>query len=297
MVAPCARARRVVYSAFVRFRVSLVAVSSLAACALFPDVGGLDTGDASPNDASHDAMIDGADGAITSEASGDFCTAQSAYRLCSDFDQSGGVTQGFDIGLVAVPNGQGGTFTLDTNDFVSSPNGALGVANPFGAGQVSGTRIIGTLWPLGATPASLDCQAQWKPLALSTTANDYAHVVAVSFYSDAQENDQFASLNLNMQGDGTLVLLEYGPKTAQFNVPITVTTSSGWLPVYLSVTFGSTLTYSIEVNGASTGSHPFVNTMPSTSHAEFEVGPAYFGGSTTTQSPGWTFAYDNVVCR
>lgn len=274
---------------------------ALGACGLFPSVGDLDAPGA---DASVDAITDVAVDAIkTSDAnvetgSGDWCASQAAgFVLCSDFDQSGGVTQGFDIGLEEVQNGTGGSFALDPTSFVSAPNGALGIANPFGAGQVSGTRIIGTMWPLGPTPKTLDCQFQWKPVALSTTANDYAHVFSIAFYSDAQQNDQLDSINLNMQGDGSLVLLEYGSQNATHTVPIAITTSSGWIAVDVSLTFGASSSYHLTVGAAVAPGSAFVNAIPSTSHTTLEVGPAYFGGATTSSSPGWTFDYDNVLCR
>ena len=280
-----------------RLRALFLCASCALGCGLFPDLGALDGADAANAPDVLDAHANDVD-APDADASGDWCASQqTGFRLCSDFDQTGGVTQGFDIGLAEVPNGTGGSFTLDPSSFVSSPNGALGIANPFGAGQVSGTRIIATMWPLGPTPASLDCQVQWKPIALSTTANDYAHVISIGFYSDAQENDPIDSINFNMQGDGSLVLLEYGTQTASHTIPITITTTSGWVPISISLTFGASVTYAVTVGGASAPGNAFVNTIPTTSHAELEVGPAYFGGSTTKNSPGWTFDYDNVVCR
>lgn len=239
-------------------------------------------------------------GGSDTNSTGDWCAAQDAgYRLCDDFDGPGGVTQGFDIGLVPVPGSVGGSFTLDSTSFVSSPHSALGTANPFGPGQVSGDRIVGTLWSLGPTPSKLNCSLMWRPVALSTTPNDFAHVLAVNLCSDAGCNSSVAGFSINMQADGTLILFEYYNNQPSLNAtfPIGLTVKRGkWYPVSFSLaSSGSSSTFRVKMGGVGPGG-PTAAPLPATSSATFEFGPSYFAGTTTAPSPGWTFGYDNIVC-
>jgi hypothetical protein len=233
-------------------------------------------------------------------ATGDWCALQpTGYRLCSDFDlPAQSVTDGFDHGL--VPNGVGGSFSLDTNIFLSSPRSALGKANPFPAMGTSGILLIGTLWALGPTPSTLSCTIAWNPRNLSTTTNDYAHVIEFGQYSDAQETMEPFTLSINMNGDGTLILLEYYrydlSKNATHAIPYSVATG-GWIPVRMALAVGiSATTYTVSVGGVQADGSTLSVPLPAMSHGTFEVGPAFFGGNTTAASPGWTFDYDNVVC-
>jgi hypothetical protein len=283
--------------------------AALAACTLTTDLGGLSGAGAHDAGALPDARS-GEDGAPSSDSApvdassgettptADWCAAQDAgYRLCSDFDRPGdGVTQGFDLGLIQVPNSAGGSFQIDPSAFVSPPNGVLGRANPFPAGGVSGTRLVGTLWALGPTPQAVLCTVAWNPQALSTTANDYAHVIEIVLYSSALEDTFVATFSVNMQGDGSLILLEYYPlqpsKNATHTIPVSVVPHA-WIPVRLSIGNGNT--FDIAVGDGHT-SGALAVPLPSTSHGTLEVGPAYFAGSTTASSPGWLFGFDNAIC-
>lgn len=251
----------------------------------------------------HDAgQSDGAsaDASVDSRPPSNWCAARDAgYRLCSDFDQSDAVTQGFDLGAETVPGSVGGSFALDSTDFVSPSNSALGKANPFAPGQTTGIRLIGTLWPLGPIPAAVDCTLMWKPVGLSTTAQDYAHVVQIVFYTDAQQKSEVASLSINMQGDGAIILLEdYGvqsPDNAVHPIGSNITPNT-WYPVSLSfASSASGASYQVKV-GDKRSAGTLARVLPSNSYGTLEVGPAYFAGATTSPSPGWSFAYDNVVC-
>jgi hypothetical protein len=230
-----------------------------------------------------------------------WCAGQDAsYRLCSDFDLPGeAVTQGFDLGL--VPNGTaGGSFQLDPSSFVSSPHSALGVAAAFPAGGTSGDRLEGTLWQLGPTPPTFRCALQWNPRRLSTVGDDYAHIVALAVYTDAQETDQPLSLNVQIRADGSVVFLEsYGSQlTMAYTVaiPIQVTIGS-WYAVQMSfTTTGSATTYTVSVGGIQAPVGTLGVPLPGMSHVNLDLGPAYYAGVTTASSPGWTFGYDNVIC-
>ena len=248
----------------------------------------------------NDANVADGDVPDSAAASGFCATQRPGHRLCSDFDLPGeSVTQGFDLGLVQI-GGVGGTFTLDPTPHVSPPNAALGTATAFPAGGTSGALLVGTLWPLGPTPATVDCSLQWNPQLLSTVVNDYEHVVALVLYADAQTTAPSFSLNVNLQGDGQLLLLEYYPSQPSTNtnhiIPLQVATG-GWLPVHMALSAsGGSVTYDVSVGGVQAPGGSLALPFPATSHATLQVGPAFFDGTTATQSPGWQSAYDNVVC-
>jgi hypothetical protein len=275
-------------------RLAFLSVSLVGGC-LFPDVGNLD-GTGTDAEASLPDVI-GADapadigGPEVEAGTMDWCASQDAgYLLCSDFDQAGGVTQGFDIGLTT--NGVGGSFNLDTATFVSSPRSALGIASPFSAGETTGDIIVADLWPLGTTPASLSCAFQWDPVALSTTPNDYGHVIEIALWSDAAATTSIVTYNLNMEASGELIMLEYGTSLNQSHNVTSSIVSGSWTNVSLALTSS---TYAVTVGNTMVNGNlgaPF----PSTAHITVEIGPAYFAGDTTAPSPGWTFGYDNVIC-
>jgi hypothetical protein len=181
--------------------------------------------------------------------------------------------------------------------YVSPAESALGIANPFSAGQTSGDRLQKSLWPLGSTPKAISCALQWDPVALSTTTNDYAHILEIALWSDTAATQSIVTYSVNMQGNGQLVMLEYYASQPLANATHNVTSSvvvNKWTPVMLSVS-ASTQMYSVTV-GTLSASGVLSKPLPTTSHATLEIGPAYFGGNTTASSPGWTFGYDNVIC-
>ncbi len=280
----------------------MLSVLVFSACGLFPDLSGLaekDAGvlDAPVTDASGDVATTDAppDVITTPDGAATWCATQDAgYRLCADYDESNNVTQSFDSeGQVGV----GGTLSISTSTFVSASQSAFGIANPFGPGQTSGDREIKALWALGATPGSISCTLQWDPVALSTTQNDYAHVISIGLYADSAGTQALVSYNVNMLATGQLVLLEYYPNQGSANATHVISSSiavNTWRAVTL--TFSATAqTYSASY-GTSGTSGVLAKPVPSTSFASAEIGPAYFGGSTTTASPGWAFGYDNVIC-
>jgi hypothetical protein len=261
--------------------------------------------DARPDGAADAGADAGADTGMKTDAgrdgSVDWCASQDAgYRVCSDFDlPAGSVTQGFDIGLVTVPGGSGGNFTLDTSVFVSPPHGALGVALGYPAHGTGGINITATLWSEGTTPRSVQCSAAWNPHLLSTITNDYAHVIDMVVFSDKTESKQLVYLGINMNGDGTIVVLEYYPQnpliSVSHDIPFTVTTDK-WLPVVLSFSPGVGVTQYHGSVGGTPISGSLVMPLPATSYAIFEIGPTYYGGTNVDASVGWKFDYDNVVC-
>jgi hypothetical protein len=279
----------------------VLATGFVTACGLFPDLSGLEgngsdgsTADTGSLDVQNvDVAQDVAAPDVTVDA-GDWCASQEAgYRLCADFDDSLTAAQGFDL---EAKQGVGGQFSLNTATFVSAPESALGVANPFDAGQTSGDRLEKSLWLLGPTPSTFECTLQWNPAALSTTPNDYAHVLELALWSDAAGTQSIVTYSLNMQVNGQLVMLEYYASMTSASATHLVTTSVApkWTNVVISIS-ATAQTYSVTVgnmNAAGNLSKP----IPSTSHGVVEIGPAYFGGDTDASSPGWTFGYDNVLC-
>jgi hypothetical protein len=275
-------------------RAMWLALAVAPAC-LFPDVGNLG-GEA-------DAGVDAEAGAMdarqqdtspmpdASVDAGPWCAAHDAgYLFCADFDESNMAVQAFDLeGQV----GQGGMFSVTTSTFVSAPQSALGVANPFDAGQTSGDRLIKSLWSLGTTPASITCSTQWDPVALSTTPNDYAHVIAFELYSDAMGTQQIAYFGLNMLPSGALELLEIHGNTATPHAVVSSVATGSWVPVTMTLSPGQQ--YSVTV-GTQNATGTLASPVPSPSHGTLEVGPAYFAANTPSSSPGWTFGYDNVIC-
>jgi hypothetical protein len=270
----------------------------LPAC-LFPDLSSISgASDGAPFDAANDSTPSDAanDTAVSDGSTGDgagWCASQDAgYRFCTDFDESMSAVQGFDLETTV---GQGGQFNVTTTQLVSPPHGALGVASPFSPGQTSGDRLIKSLWALGTTPATFTCTFQWNPVALSTTANDYAHVAAFELYSDEAATQQIANYSINLNGNGLLELLEISNNNAVSH-PITTggVATGSWLSVTLSILPGQNYSVTVGTKGA-TGilSYP----VATTSHGTVEIGPAYFAGTTTSPSPGWTFGYDNVICQ
>jgi len=261
---------------------------------------GTDAGGDTGTDAGADVRVDtGLKSDAGTDAGVDWCASQDAgYRVCSDFDlTTGSVTQGFDIGLVPVAGGAGGNFTLDTSVFVSPPNAALGVANPYPKDGTSGINLDATLWPTGSTPTTVHCSAVWNPRKLSTITNDYAHVIDMVLFDDKTESKQIVYLGINMNGDGTIEVLEYYPTGGAGNhvIPYTVPTDE-WLPIDLSFTTSSGVTsFRASVDGTAV-SGPLLLPFPATSYAILEIGPAYYAGSNVAPSPGWTFDYDNVIC-
>jgi hypothetical protein len=266
----------------------------LPAC-LFPDLSNLGGGDAAPLDAESNDAAPVPDGGDAGDGGGGdaqgWCASQDAgYVFCTDFDESTTASKGFDL---ETQVGQGGQFSVTTASFVSSPQSGLGIANPFAAGQTSGDRLIKSLWALGSTPATVTCTFEWDPVALSTAANDYAHVGAFELYSDTSATQQIANYSINLNGSGLLELLEISNNNAVSH-PITTGVSTGsWLAVTLSLLPGQNYSVTVGTHSA-TGilSYP----VATTSHGTLEIGPAYFAGTTTGASPGWTFGYDNVVC-
>jgi hypothetical protein len=230
----------------------------------------------------------------TADTSADWCEAQDAsYRLCSDFDKAP-VTLGFDLGL--IPNGVGGSFTEDTPLSVSRPNSGLGVAKGYGAGGTGGALLEGALWAFGSRPSTLHCAVQWNAQSVSTVALDYAHIVAIEV--NASDGAQEVNLSIQMHADGSIGFLEdYPGGVGEMNhvIPITVVLGT-WYPVTMTLTTaGGSTSYTVNVGGQS-ASGTLGTPLSAMSAGIFEVGPAYFGGATTDPSPGWTFAYDNVVC-
>jgi hypothetical protein len=291
---------------------ALTRVGSLKESPCVPDCGAeadtVDAGDATVNAGDATVNEDGATPALdaTGDAPADaapgWCAAQDAsYRLCSDFDlPDGPVTQGFDLGVVPVPYGEGGTFQLDPKSFVSPPHGGLGVANPFPAQQTSGVRLEGTLWALGPSPSTVQCTLQWNPHKVSTVSGDYAHVAALGVYSDAQQNDQEANFSVQMHADGSLIFLEIHTTDTPMDVPHAIpiqVSLDAWYAVEMSFTTSAGVTtYSVSVGGVPAAGNTLVLPLPTPSHGAVAVGPAYYAGATTEPSPGWTFGYDNVIC-
>jgi hypothetical protein len=232
----------------------------------------------------------------------DWCASQDAgFRLCSDFDlPDAAVTQGFDLGVVPVPFGAGGSFQLNSMVSVSPPFSALGIGNPFDAGTTSGDRLEGTLSPLGATPTTIRCAVEWMPVHVSTVAGDYAHIFSITVFTDAAEANQVANFSVQMHGDGSLIFLEDYPPSIAMEVPHTIPAQVGtgtWYAVQIVLaTSSGTAAYAASVGGVQTGAGMLAVPLPATSHLTLSVGPAYFAGATTTASPGWTFGYDNVIC-
>jgi hypothetical protein len=259
------------------------------------------TADLPPDDAADDGDATG-DGNAGGDAGSLWCASQDAgYLLCSDFDRPGeSVTQGFDLGLMQVPN-SGGTFQLDPSSFVSPPNAAVGRANSYGASGSGGAFLHGSLWPLGAAPATLDCSVQWSPVELSPAANDWAHIVALSVYSDAATQNEVFDLNVKLLSDGTLALDEIyqgsGPgQSVRHILPISIATGQ-WYSVHMSLTNGAGGTsYAVTVGGVQAPGGTLMHPLPASSHGTFRTGPAYYQGANTTPSPGWTFRYDDVIC-
>jgi hypothetical protein len=301
----------------------LAFLGSIASCTLLTGVGSLhetscvvdcgsadvvETGEAKvKTESGSDSPTEGGTDVVTADRDAgppvgqDWCASQDAgYRLCSDFDlDAEPVTQGFDLGAVPVPFGEGGSFELDPKNFVSPPRGALGIANPFPAGGTSGDRLEGTLWPLGPTPAAVACSVEWNPREVSTVSGDYAHVFSITAYSDAAEADQVVNLSIQMHADGSVIFLEdYPDESMDANHPLVSSVAiDKWHAVELALgTSGAGTTYKVTFGGVEKSAGTLVVPLPSTSHVIFSVGPAYFAGSTSTSSPGWTFDYDNVVC-
>jgi hypothetical protein len=288
---------------------------ALAACTLTTNLDGLsggangaDAGDAgggpdAPADAPLDAAAEAAtDASSSSDAGGTWCAQQdSGYRLCSDFDRPNeSVTQGFDLGLTQA-TGAGGTFQLDTSSFVSPPSSAVGHANAFGAKGSTGAYLSGNLWVLGAPPATLACSVQWSPIDLSSVQNDWAHVVTLAVYSDAGEQNEIFDFNIKLLSDGTLALDEIyegsGPEQdVRHLIPASIKAGS-WYPIAMSLTNSSGATsYSVTVGGIAAPGGTLTHALAATSHGTFRIGPAYYEGTNTAPSPGWTFRYDDVVC-
>ncbi len=272
------------------------------ACSLFVSLDGLSGGatsqnddasiDASPSDArAGDADAD-ADASFADAPSGPFCAAQEAgYRVCADFDESSNVVQSFDL---ASQYGVGGQFSVTTTTFTSPPQSALGVAFAYDAGQFGGDYLVKSVWPLGTTP-SITCDFDWQPVAVSTVANDYAHLMEVALWSDDAATQGIVTYSLNLQGDGSVVLLEFGNTTNASHTVTSTITLGTWVHVQIAIDVGSQL-YSATI-GSANASGVLSTAIPTPSHGTIEVGPVYFGGATTSPSPGWTFVYDNVICR
>ncbi len=250
------------------------------------DVGHTPTPDAHTVDAGSDANVD-------------WCSTQTgAYVLCADFDM-GPVTKSFDLGLSA--NGVGGSIQTDPALFVSPPNSALGVADPYWAnGGSGGDVLVGTLWSFGASPAMFRCAAAWNPQAVSTVGGDYSHIVAIEVNNSS--SDQVVNLSVQMHSDGNLYLLEDYPGGAgdvEHALDVTVSLNT-WYEVSMAFTTSATATtFAVSIEGGptmETATGSLAKPVPAMSSGEVDVGPAYFGGDTDAASPGWTFAYDNVIC-
>lgn len=267
------------------FRIAALA-ALITGCALFPDVSGLASADAGGGDvAPQDA------GALDAG----WCASQGVgVRFCSDFDESSSAAQGYDL---ESQQGVGGSLQIDTSSYVSAPHSALGVANPFGAGQTSGDRLSKSLWLAGATPATITCSFQWNPVALSKVQNDYAQAIEIALYADAAATQPLVTYSLNMLSSGELELVEYrDASTAPATFPTGATILLGrWTNVSLSIS-SAQQTYSVTV-GTTNASGSLSQPVPTSSRGALEVGPAYFAAATATPSPGWTFGYDDVLCQ
>jgi hypothetical protein len=292
---------------------ALTGIGSLTESTCAPDCGGtgepFDAGDAkmeadaasSDVDAARDAPFDAASD-TSGDGSRDWCAMQDAsYRLCSDFDlPDASVLQGFDLGLVPVPYGEGGSFELDPDSSVSPPQSGLGIANPFPSGETSGDRLEGTLWPFGPTPATVECTLQWNPHQISKTTNDYAHVAAISVYSDALGMDEAVNLSVQLHGDGTLIFLESYNSATMPDVPHPIALDvdlDTWYEVQMTFTTSKGVTsYVVRVNNAAASGSTLTQAIPLKSSMVLAVGPAYYAGNTDGPSPGWIFGYDNVIC-
>jgi hypothetical protein len=274
--------------------------SQIDLCYLNPSLCGQDAG--FEKDARSDSEDEGAtqDGS-RSDGGGGFCAMQNdaGYLLCSDFDPPAQTVMG-DFETIASVGSHGGTFSL-SKIHVSAPYGALGVANPFPAGGTTGVYFMSTLWT-ESTPHSLRCSLEWNPQALSHVPNDFGRVVSIGLgRGSGDAGTEPNTLDLNMLASGELVMVEYYPSfpsSVTHDITSAITTKR-WYAVELAVTPPSK--YLVTVTGEGSVDTSIQGQLkypiPSTSVGTIDVGPAYYDESTTEESPGWSFDYDNIVCR
>jgi hypothetical protein len=221
-----------------------------------------------------------------------WCQTWDSKLLCDDFDEGSSVSQEGVPFLSTV--GNGGSFALSGNSY-TPPNSVLGTTNPSNDDAGGGVLLSGGLTPQPAPP-QLTCQVQLQPLALSATPGDSASVFMLSFtdsgglstgtlslVTDVAGNASFTETYPNADG-GSLVLSH----------PLGVTLTNGdWSLFVLTRNTGGASTSFTASLGGSAASGTLEVPLPPVVTIALSMGPVDPGGPST----GWSFLYDDLVCR
>jgi len=233
--------------------------------------------------------------------------AQAKFILCSDFDlDDTAVAQNFGAGVAAVPAGSdSGTMQFETTAYQSPPRGAASHANAFGDAEgPAGMVLVGGLWdPSVSLPTSVTCELQWYPVELSTSAGDGAEVASIFAFSGPKANGvEQIELSLYVEAGGKLHTFERYPGSALMDTTHDFINAKATTNMWHSVTIALSAigqmqaAYAVTVDGEQV-TNPFKVPVPLQGFANFAVGANDNNNRPGVASTGWTFDYDNVICR
>ncbi len=215
-----------------------------------------------------------------------FCATQDA-AFCDDFDDDdASVTArwpGFEV-LDA-----GGTAAISSTSFTSAPHGAVFHENAVGASKPTGLRLA--YYQVGVVP--FGCELEFQPLALSTTGADGSNVLVAVVAPMGQGATTRLEVYLVVGPTGALhAEIDPHPTGSASMIPFTKTSAAPGRFTHLAIRADAT-GVTMSADGETLGPVPHGFAAPVT--YDLYVGAHAF--QPASGSTGWTFAYDDVLCR
>jgi hypothetical protein len=265
-------------------RLVIVALSSCALAACTPDT--FESSDASQSDAQSDA----------SASADSFCSGQGGSIVyCNDFDEPSNAALGFN--LVRIYDG-GGTLALSSTA-MSPPSSLQATASPRSSTTELYTGAAG-VENVGSRSA-MTCDFDWRATqGFGSDPLDTAAIVVIAM--SAGETTGLFSVIVGPLG--TVI-----PAAEVTSMPVVVDAGSTiYAPLTQNVDVGDWFHFTVDLDlvvGTWTvtlkGSVAAVNTIPSMAKSSTPVPMSLNIGAADFQSKepsvGWSFLYDNVICR